>query len=173
MCPETDGMQTHVRYNEGRVPTVASRSGTTNMEENGASRAVPRRDQIEASMLGVHRANCLVIAVKSPVGLSRVDRARHRVRLCPLTMSNHLVDLLIYTLGVVPIWLEPSGFRRRCATGPLRPPRLSARSWLPVREGARRFAALVSDFSPDISPRSPGIPLPGLRFLSSERPRPR
>lgn len=100
----------NISYNEARVPTVASRSGTTTMEENGASRAVPRRDQIEASMLGVHRANCLVIAVKSPVGLSRVDRARHRVRLCPLTMSNHLVDLLIYTLIVVPIWLEPWGF---------------------------------------------------------------
>ena len=40
------------------------------MEGIGASRAVPRRDQIEPAMLGVDWLNCLVIAVKSPVQLS-------------------------------------------------------------------------------------------------------
>jgi hypothetical protein len=50
--------------------TAASRSGAASLEEMARAGRFPRRDQIEPSMLGEDWANCLVIAVQSPVQLS-------------------------------------------------------------------------------------------------------
>ena len=44
----------------------------------------PRRDQIEPSMLGKDRANCLVIAVQSPVEFSLLRCYRSKLILCAM-----------------------------------------------------------------------------------------
>ncbi|MBV9483090.1 MAG: hypothetical protein JO249_20440 [Acidobacteria bacterium] len=60
----------------------------------------PRRDQIEPSMLGEDWANCLVIAVQSPVGLSHFVEVGNSLSMmrCP---NNSLAGVLLSHLPQV------------------------------------------------------------------------
>jgi hypothetical protein len=63
----------------------------------------PRRNQIEPSTLGVDWANCLVIAVQSPVQLSYLVAVRENLSFthCP---KDSLAGVLLSHLPVLTMW---------------------------------------------------------------------
>jgi hypothetical protein len=71
MFPETDGISDII---SDTIKVVFQRRLVDRVlrlwTEKGRGQRFPRRDQIEPSMLGVDWANCLVIAVRSPVQFS-------------------------------------------------------------------------------------------------------
>src|SRR5690348_10233311 len=71
MFPETDELSNII---SDRIRVVFQRRLVDRVlrlwTETASGQEFPRRDQIDPSMLGVDWANCLVIAVRSPVRLS-------------------------------------------------------------------------------------------------------